>query len=103
MKKLAILVLTACTLVASWAMYTSQQKAKVSLLPFAQQNEKEGEGGETDSPDQAIKQDYLMRYDPAINRVPTERLIAAQTSSQNYTNSITQQVDLFLIGRPFFW
>ncbi|MBP7532988.1 MAG: T9SS type A sorting domain-containing protein [Chitinophagales bacterium] len=91
MKKLAILVLTACTLVASWAMYTSQQKAKVSLLPFAQQNEKEGEGGETDSPDQAIKQDYLMRYDPAINRVPTERLIAAQTSSQNYTNSITQQ------------
>lgn len=80
MKKLVFLFLSICVLATTWAMYTTQQQAKVVVSPFVAQPE--GEGEETDSPDQAIIQEYLMRYDPAINRVPTERLIAAQQAAQ---------------------
>ena len=94
MRQLIVLVVfSVCIFSAMRVIYTTQFRSQVVIRPFVVDSESVGEGEdeETDSPDQAIKQDFVMRYDPAINRVPTERLIAAQQAAQTYTNSITQQ------------
>src|SRR5436853_598271 len=51
-------------------------------------NEQEGIEAERDGIADAMKQEFLMTYDPALGYVPTERLVAAQQYAERLARSM---------------